>query len=79
MSIEALQELLPQLDDALEDLEIWGRHSDQGYRKLKDWYRKMSKAIDNIDHSGKFDKIKEAIANPATDPYLASIHQELST
>lgn len=36
-----LQKLLPGLSDALEDLEMHGRHSDQGYRKLQDWYRKM--------------------------------------
>lgn len=44
-----LQALLPELDEALEDLEIWGRHSDQGYRKLKDWYRKVSLACRNVD------------------------------
>lgn len=36
--------LLAELGDALEELEIWGRHSDQGYRKLKDWYRKSALA-----------------------------------
>lgn len=39
-----LQKLLPELDEALEDLELHGRHSDQGYRKLKDWYRKIALA-----------------------------------
>ncbi len=47
--IKALKELLPDLDDALEDLEIWGRHSDQGYRKLKDWYRKILLSTKQID------------------------------
>lgn len=37
-----LRDLLPDLDDALEDLEIHGRHTDQGYRQLKDWYRKVA-------------------------------------
>ena len=46
-----LQALLPELDEALEDLEIWGRHSDQGYRKLKDWYRKVSLACRDIDRA----------------------------
>ncbi|WP_158891967.1 MULTISPECIES: ead/Ea22-like family protein [unclassified Pseudomonas] len=46
-----LQVLLPELDEALEDLEIWGRHSDQGYRKLKDWYRKVSVACKSIDQA----------------------------
>lgn len=36
-----LQKLLPEISDALEELEIHGQHSDQGYRKLRDWYRKM--------------------------------------
>ena len=39
-----LQKLLPELGDALEELELNGRHSDQGYRKLKDWYRKVALA-----------------------------------
>lgn len=39
-----LQKLLPELDDALEELELHGQHSDQGYRKLKDWYRKAALA-----------------------------------
>lgn len=41
----SLAEFLPQLDEALEDLELHGRHDDQGYRKLKDWYRKVLLAI----------------------------------
>jgi len=41
--------LLPELDSALEDLEIHGQHSDQGYRKLKDWYRKVDLACKAID------------------------------
>lgn len=41
--------LLPELDSALEDLEIHGQHSDQGYRKLKDWYRKVDFACKAID------------------------------
>jgi hypothetical protein len=45
----ALHNLLPELDVALEDLEMHGRHSDQGYRKLKDWYRKMGLACEAID------------------------------
>lgn len=35
-----LQKLLPEISDALEDLELHGLHGDQGYRKLKGWYRK---------------------------------------
>lgn len=46
-----LQVLLPELDEALEDLEMHGRHSDQGYRKLKDWYRKVSIACRDIDQA----------------------------
>ncbi|WP_122408963.1 hypothetical protein [Pseudomonas viridiflava] len=37
----SLQKLMPEVSDALEELEIHGQHSDQGYRKLKDWYRKV--------------------------------------
>lgn len=44
-----LSQLLPELDDALEDLELHGCHSDQGYRKLKDWYRKTMLATRAID------------------------------
>lgn len=43
-AVATLSKLLPELDDALEDLEIHGQHSDQGYRKLKDWYRKVALA-----------------------------------
>ncbi|WP_274644256.1 hypothetical protein [Pseudomonas serbica] len=43
-AVATLSKLLPELDDALEDLEIHGQHSDQGYRKLKDWYRKVGLA-----------------------------------
>lgn len=46
-----LQVLLPELDEALEDLEMHGRHSDQGYRKLKDWYRKVTIACRDIDQA----------------------------
>lgn len=41
--------LLPEFDSVLEDLEIHGQHSDQGYRKLKDWYRKVDLACKAID------------------------------
>jgi hypothetical protein len=44
-----LKSVLPLLDDALEHLESHGQHSDQGYRKLKDWYRKIALATDKID------------------------------
>ena len=43
-AVATLSKLLPALDDALEDLEIHGQHSDQGYRKLKDWYREVALA-----------------------------------
>lgn len=39
-----LQKLLPEVSDALEQLELHGQHSDQGYRKLRDWYRKVALA-----------------------------------
>ena len=39
-----LQKLLPEVSDALEELELHGLHSDQGYRKLKDWHRKVGLA-----------------------------------
>lgn len=39
-----LQKLLPEISDALEELELHGLHSDQGYRKLRDWYRKVGLA-----------------------------------
>ncbi|WP_282372288.1 hypothetical protein [Pseudomonas sp. PS02290] len=39
-----LQKLLPEVSDALEELEMHGQHSDQGYRKLRDWYRKVELA-----------------------------------
>lgn len=45
----SLMVLLPGLDAALEDLEVYGQHSDQGYRKLKDWYRKMDLVCKAID------------------------------
>ena len=45
----SLSVLLPELDSALEDLELHGQHSDQGYRKLKDWYRKVDLACKAID------------------------------
>jgi len=45
----SLLDLLPELDEALEDLEIHGQHSDQGYRKLKDWYRKIDLACKAVD------------------------------
>lgn len=45
--VEALKDLLPDLDGALQDLELFGRHSD--HRKLKDWYRKMLVATNAID------------------------------
>lgn len=49
--------LLRELDSALEDLEIHGQHSDQGYRKLKDWYRKVDLACKAIDAAmGKGDR-----------------------
>lgn len=44
-----LKAMLPELDDALEDLELHGQHSDQGYRKLKDWYRKVAFAYQVIE------------------------------
>jgi hypothetical protein len=44
-----LKALLPDVSDALEDLELHGQHSDQGYRKLKDWYRKVALAYRVID------------------------------
>lgn len=47
--VDQLRKLLPELDDALEHLEMHGQHSDQGYRKLKDWYRKVALACDAID------------------------------
>lgn len=49
----SLQVLLPDLDYALESLEMHGRHSDQGYRQLKDWYRKMSLMCGKIDAAAK--------------------------
>lgn len=47
--VEALKDLMPNLDGALQDLELFGLHSDQGYRKLKDWYRKMLQATKAVD------------------------------
>jgi hypothetical protein len=44
-----LKAVLPLLDDALEHLELHGLHSQQGYRKLRDWYRKMARTTDRID------------------------------
>lgn len=48
-NLRGLKALLPDLDEALEQLEMHGRHSDQGYRKLKDWYRKVALATKAID------------------------------
>lgn len=39
-----LEKLLPDLSDALEELDMHGQHSDQGYRNLRDWYRKVALA-----------------------------------
>lgn len=47
-TIDRVKSLLESLDEALEDLEIWGMHSDQGYRKLKDWYRKVNKEFEGM-------------------------------
>lgn len=47
--VAKLKELLPDVSDALEDLELHGQHSGQGYRKLKDWYRKVALAYRVID------------------------------
>ena len=44
-----LKDILPEIDDALESLEAHGRHSDQGYRELKDWYRKIAGITARID------------------------------
>lgn len=44
-----LQKLLPELDDALEDLELHGYHDQQGYRKLKDWFRKVQIQTRKLD------------------------------
>ncbi|MFV3387224.1 hypothetical protein ACNFCJ_17655 [Pseudomonas sp. NY15364] len=44
-----LQKLLPELDDALEDLELHGCHDQQGYRKLKDWFRKVEIQTRKLD------------------------------
>ncbi len=48
-----LKNLLPELDEALEELEIHGQHRDQGYRKLKDWYRKVALACKAIDTANR--------------------------
>jgi hypothetical protein len=40
-NIEDIRKLLPELSDALEEIEIWGQTHSQAYRKLNDWYRKM--------------------------------------
>lgn len=48
-AVAGMGHLLPELDDALEALELFGLHSDEGYRKLKDWYRKMLQAAKAID------------------------------
>lgn len=57
LATASIKAVLAELDDALENLEIHGRHSDQGYRKLKDWYRKMILAfrvveapVFNVEH-----------------------------
>lgn len=47
--VERLTKLLPEIDDALEDLELHGTHSDRGYVKLKAWYRRMASTINAID------------------------------
>lgn len=48
-AVAGMGHLLPELDDALEALELFGLHSDEGYRKLKEWYRKMLQAAKAID------------------------------
>lgn len=47
--VDALEDLLSKLDGALKDLDLFGLHSDQGYRKLKGWYRKMMAATKAVD------------------------------
>lgn len=47
--VERLAKILPEIDDALEDLELHGTHSDKGYVKLKAWYRRMASTINAID------------------------------
>ena len=42
-------DLLSGLGDALEDLELHGRHKDSGYDALKQWYSKMLIAAKDID------------------------------
>lgn len=43
--------LLEELDIALEDLELHGCQSQQGYRRLKDWYRKMNIQTQALDQA----------------------------
>lgn len=47
--IERLANLLPEIDDALEDLELHGTHSDKGYVKLAAWYSRMARTVNAID------------------------------
>jgi hypothetical protein len=41
--------LLEDLDAALEDLELHGRHGDQGYKQLRAWYNEIRRVTRSID------------------------------
>ena len=41
--------LLDDLDCALEDLELFGMHSNQGYKRLKAWYKAVHQITNNLD------------------------------
>ena len=74
--VAELKALLPALDDALEDLELHGRHSDQGCRKLKDWYRKAELITDRIDGAHC---VAGQSAEPDAELVRQCISQELAT
>jgi len=40
--------LLEDLDVALEDLELHGRHSDQGYQQLRAWYNEIRRVTRSL-------------------------------
>ena len=44
-----LPKLLDRLDEALEDIELHGRHSDRGYHQLSGWYKNARRITSAID------------------------------
>lgn len=44
-----MPKLLDSLSEALEELELHGRHSDRGYQRLRAWYSEMRRVTRVVD------------------------------